>query len=91
MKAVGFHKPGPIAAPDSLVDVDLAVPEPGPRDLLVAVRAVSVNPVDTKMRVRVTPKDGVPEVLGYDAAGVVEAVGSDVTLFRPGDQVFMPG
>ncbi|PRZ40465.1 zinc-binding alcohol dehydrogenase family protein [Antricoccus suffuscus] len=76
--------------PASLVDVEIARPEPRPRDLLVQVEAVSVNPVDVKQRTRVEPP---PEgrVLGYDASGVVLEVGSEVTLFAPGDQVYYAG
>ena len=91
MKAIGFHTPGPIDRRDSLVDLDLPIPEPGPRDLRVAVRAVSVNPVDYKLRSSATPPDGQPRILGFDAAGIVDAVGADVTLFRPGDAVFYAG
>lgn len=91
MKAVGYHKPLPIDDDQALVDLDLPKPTPGPRDLLVAVRAVSVNPVDYKLRAGVTPPAGQPRVLGFDAAGVVEAVGAEVTLFRPGDEVFHAG
>ncbi|WP_434051346.1 MAG: zinc-binding alcohol dehydrogenase family protein [Roseibium sp.] len=91
MKAVALTRYLPIENPESFVDVDLPKPEPEGRDLLVAVRAVSVNPVDTKIR---APKDTVeetPRVLGWDAAGIVEAVGPDVTLFKPGDQVYYAG
>ncbi len=88
MKAIGYFATGP---PDVLTDIEVATPLAGPRDLLVAVRAVSVNPVDTKVRRRKTPPAGQPWVLGYDAAGVVEAVGADVTLFKPGDEVFYAG
>lgn len=92
MKAVGYHRSLPVSDPDALVDFDADVPKPGPRDLRVAVKAVSVNPVDTKVRMRAAPRDGEPpKVLGYDAAGVVESIGSDVTLFRPGDEVFYAG
>ena len=91
MKAVGYHTPLPIASEQSLVDLELPVPAPGPRDLLVAVRAVSVNPVDVKVRASAVPELGVPKILGWDAVGVVEAVGRDVTLFRTGDEVFYAG
>ncbi|MDQ0473422.1 zinc-binding alcohol dehydrogenase family protein [Labrys wisconsinensis] len=91
MRAVGFENPGPIDNPDSLVDIELPKPEPRGHDLLVEVRAVSVNPVDTKMRVRVKPEPGAWQVLGWDAAGTVAAVGPDVTRFRPGDAVFYAG
>ena len=91
MKAVGYHTPLPIASEQSLVDLELPVPTPGPRDLLVAVRAVSVNPVDVKVRASAVPEPGVSKILGWDAVGVVEAVGPDVTLFRIGDEVFYAG
>lgn len=94
MKAVAYHAPGPIDAPDALVDVELPDPEPAGRDLLVEVRAVSVNPIDTKVRAGTGPQAGGPEetkVLGWDAAGVVAATGPDVTLFRPGDTVWYAG
>ncbi|GLV30970.1 oxidoreductase [Sphingobium sp. TomTYG75] len=90
MKAVGFKEGGPLEREDSLIDIEVADPSPGPRDLLVRVRAVSVNPVDTKVRGGAKPAEE-PMVLGYDAAGVVEAVGADVTLFAPGDEVFYAG
>ena len=91
MRAVGFHKPLPIEDDQSLLDLTLPDPVPGPRDLLVRVRAVSVNPVDTKVRMRANPQEGQPQVLGYDAAGVVEAVGPEVTRFKAGDAVFYAG
>ncbi len=92
MKAVGYFKSLPIAAPDSLIDLSLEAPKPAGRDLLVAVKAVSVNPVDTKVRMRAQAGEGEPaKVLGYDAAGVVEATGPDASLFKPGDEVFYAG
>jgi zinc-binding alcohol dehydrogenase family protein len=91
MRAVGFHKPLPIEDAQALLDLGLPVPVPGPRDLLVRVRAVSVNPVDTKVRRRANPPEGQPQVLGYDAAGLVEAVGPEVTRFKVGDPVFYAG
>jgi zinc-binding alcohol dehydrogenase family protein len=92
MKAVGYHKSLPITEKESLVDITVDKPTPGGRDLLVAVRAVSVNPVDAKQRMRAAARPGEPpKVLGYDAAGVVDAVGPGVTLFRPGDEVFYAG
>jgi len=75
MKAVGYQKSLPIADDRSLVDTELPKPAPAGRDLLVKVRAVSVNPVDTKMRMRAEPPAGEWRVLGWDAAGVVETAG----------------
>lgn len=91
MKAIGYHKPLPIAEAGSLIDTVLDTPTPTGRDLLVRVEAVSVNPVDVKLRGGVAPAEGALRVLGFDAAGTVEAVGPDVTLFRPGDAVFYAG
>src|SRR5215470_1028754 len=91
MKAVALYKYLPIAHPESLVDVELPNPEPSGRDLLVAVRAVSVNPVDTKVRAPKPTVEAQPRVLGWDAAGVVVDIGPEVTLFRPGDEVFYAG
>jgi zinc-binding alcohol dehydrogenase family protein len=91
MKAIGYWRAGPITADDALVELELPTPAPGPHDLRVAVKAVSVNPADTQLRQTQAPKKGEFRVLGYDAAGVVEAVGSNATLFRPGDEVFYAG
>lgn len=91
MKAVGYQQSLPIDDAAALLDIELPKPEPAGRDLLVAVKAISVNPVDTKVRRRAAPPAGEFKVLGYDAAGVVEAVGPEVKLFKPGDQVFYAG
>jgi len=91
MKAIGYQQSLPVDDVNSLIDIELPDPTPGPRDLLVEVRAISVNPVDTKIRMRVQPEAGQYQVLGWDAAGVVRAVGSEVTLFQPGDEVFYAG
>ena len=91
MKAVALTRYLPIDDPQSLLDVELDRPVATGRDLLVRVEAVSVNPVDTKLRAPKPQVEPQPKVLGYDAAGVVEAVGSEVTLFRPGDAVYYAG
>ncbi|MGH8433486.1 MAG: zinc-binding alcohol dehydrogenase family protein [Pseudomonas sp.] len=91
MKAVAYYQSLAIDNPESLQDVELPEPSPGPRDLLVEVRAISVNPVDTKIRQNVQPDNGQAKVLGWDVAGVVKAVGSDVSLFKVGDKVFYAG
>ena len=91
MKAVGYTTSLPIDDAKSLVDFETAKPEPTGRDIRVAVKAVSVNPVDTKVRKRAAPPAGEHKILGYDAAGVVDAVGPEVTLFKPGDEVFYAG
>ncbi|WP_295538800.1 zinc-binding alcohol dehydrogenase family protein [uncultured Pseudacidovorax sp.] len=91
MKAVGYRQNLPIDQPDSLVELDLPMPQPGPRDLRVRVAAVSVNPVDTKVRRNAAPEAGQARVLGWDAVGTVDAVGSAVTGFAPGDRVYYAG
>jgi NADPH:quinone reductase len=91
MKAVGYKIPGPIEAGASLVDIDLPEPSPAGRDLLVEIKAISVNPVDYKVRRSTAPQDGEWKVLGYDASGIVRAVGPDVSLFQPGDAIFYAG
>ena len=91
MKAVGLYKYLPIDHPESLLDLEIDTPAPAGRDLLVGVKAISVNPVDTKRR---APKDLVektPKILGFDASGIVEAVGPDCTLFKPGEPVYYAG
>lgn len=91
MKAIGLYRYLPIDDPEALLDVELPNPVPVGHDLLIRVLAVSINPVDTKVR---APKDKVeptPRVLGWDAAGVVETVGPDCTLFLPGDGVYYAG
>ncbi|SFS08682.1 zinc-binding alcohol dehydrogenase family protein [Dyella sp. OK004] len=90
MKAVAYRRSLPITDAESLLDVTLPEPVAQGRDLLVRVEAVSVNPVDTKIRARVDPQ-GADKVLGWDAAGTVVAVGADVSLFKPGDQVYYAG
>jgi NADPH2:quinone reductase len=91
VKAVALNRYLPIDDPQSLLDVELPTPVAGEHDLLVRVEAVSVNPVDTKLRAPKPQVETSPRVLGYDAAGVVEAVGSAVAGFRPGDRVYYAG
>ncbi|WP_434608214.1 zinc-binding alcohol dehydrogenase family protein [Pseudomonas sp. R1-7] len=91
MKAIAYYQSLPINDPQSLQDIELPEPVAGPKDLLVEVRAISVNPVDTKVRQNVQPEGGAAKVLGWDVAGVVKAVGSEVTLFKAGDKVFYAG
>jgi zinc-binding alcohol dehydrogenase family protein len=92
MKAVAYRQPLPIDKPAALEDLDLPAPVPGARDLLVRVKAVSVNPVDTKVRKGGALAAGqTSRVLGWDAVGVVEATGSGVTLFKPGERVYYAG
>jgi NADPH2:quinone reductase len=96
MKAIAFTRPLPIEAQDSLVELDLPQPEFGPRNLLVNVRAVSVNPVDTKVRGArhqgsASENTGKPRVLGWDAAGVTVGKGAAVTAFDVGDEAYYAG
>ncbi|MGE8114208.1 zinc-binding alcohol dehydrogenase family protein [Pseudomonas sp. NPDC086566] len=90
MKAVVYNQPGlPIQDPQSLYDAELPAPKPGARDLLVEVKAIAVNPVDTK--IRASRGGELQQVLGWDAVGVVRETGAEVTLFQPGDEVFYAG
>lgn len=92
MKAIGYKIPQAIDHAGSLLDIELPEPVATGRDLLVEVKAVSVNPVDTKVRGSAKPAEGHDyKVLGWDASGIVKAVGPDVTLFRPGDRVWYAG
>jgi zinc-binding alcohol dehydrogenase family protein len=90
MKAIGFDRNLPAEHPEALVDLTLDDPQPGPRDLLVRIRAVSVNPVDYKVRQN-RKAAGKGEVLGWDAVGIVEGVGSDVRQLEVGERVYYAG
>ncbi len=91
MKAIAYYQSLPIDHAEALLDIELPAPRPGPRDLLVRVMAISVNPVDTKIRRNVSPGVGEAKVLGWDVAGEVLEVGAEVRQFRPGDKVFYAG
>ncbi|HSI40360.1 MAG TPA: zinc-binding alcohol dehydrogenase family protein [Xanthobacteraceae bacterium] len=91
MKAIGYVESLPISAERALFAFEAPDPVPGPRDLLVRVAAISVNPVDTKVRMRRQGTPEVPVILGWDAAGTVEAVGAQVSGFKPGDAVYYAG
>lgn len=91
MKAVGYLQALPINNPEALQDLELPAPVPGARDLLVRVKAISVNPVDTKVRANTAPAPGQSKVLGWDAVGVVEGVGNAVTGFKVRDRVYYAG
>ena len=91
MRAVGFNAPQPINAETSLIDIELPMPEAKGRDLLVEIKAISVNPVDTKVRKSAAVEAGQHRILGYDAAGIVKTVGPEVKLFQPGDEVYYAG
>lgn len=91
MRAVGLTRYLPGSGPQCLEDIEIDRPVPSGRDLLVRVEAVPVNRVDTKERAPKEAVENVPKILGYDAAGVVEAVGTEVTGFHPGDKVFHAG
>ena len=91
MKAVALTRYLPIDDPQSLFDVELPVPTASGHDVLVRVEAISVNPVDTKIRSPKPQVEAEPKMLGDDAAGVVAAVGEHVTLFQPGDEVYYAG
>jgi NADPH2:quinone reductase len=91
MKAIGYKHALPITKPNSLLDFELPIPTALEHDLLVEVKAVSVNPVDSRVRASTQPPEGAYRVLGFDAAGVVKAIGARVTLFKPGDEVWYAG
>src|SRR6266487_1302745 len=91
MKAIGFYHPLPLTDPESLIDLEIATPLPTGRDLLVNVHAVSVNPVDVKVRASQSQGEPSPHILGWDVAGVVAQLGSECTLFKPGDEVYYAG
>ncbi|NER23501.1 MAG: zinc-binding alcohol dehydrogenase family protein [Symploca sp. SIO1C2] len=90
MKAIGYNEAGPITAAEALIEFEAETPELRPWDLLVEIRGISVNPVDVKVRSKVSPEKGT-KVIGYDAAGVVQQVGRDVSKFKVGDEVFYAG
>lgn len=93
MKAVGIKTSLPIEAADSFIEFETPKPQPSGKELLIKISAIAVNPVDFKIRQN-SAKDTVldtPKILGWDAAGVVEAVGDDVTLFKTGDKVYYAG
>jgi len=91
MRVVAYKQAGPIDRPDSLIEIELPNPVASGQDLLVAVKAVSVNPVDVKVRQTSAASDNGWRTLGWDASGIVKAVGPDVTSFQPGDEVFYAG
>jgi zinc-binding alcohol dehydrogenase family protein len=90
MKAIGYNTPSSITAKDALIQFEAEIPEIGPHDLLVEVKGISVNPVDVKVRANF-PADNGTKIIGYDAAGVVKKIGSNVSLFKVGDEVFYAG
>jgi zinc-binding alcohol dehydrogenase family protein len=92
MKAVGYRTPLSIDDPDALLDIELEMPVARDRDLLVEVKAISVNPVDTKQRKSAKPDPGKEyKVLGWDCAGVVVGTGKLTSLFKKGDEVYYSG
>ncbi len=91
MKAIGYSHPQPIEQNDALIDIELPTPQAKGRDILVKVQAVSVNPVDTKVRISASPEAGEYKVLGWDAVGEVIATGELVELFKVGDSVWYAG
>jgi len=91
MKAVGFYEYLPIDHPESLLDVQVEAPTPAGRDLLAEVKAIAVNPVDTKRRAAGSRPSSELKILGWDAAGVVQAIGPQAELFKPGDKVYYAG
>lgn len=91
MKAIGYYQSLPITDNNALMDMDVSVPKATGHDILVEIKAVAVNPVDTKVRRNVQPESQQPKILGWDASGVVAEIGSEVTMFKPGDEVWYAG
>ena len=91
MKAIGYLTPKSIDQDDALIDIELNLPEAQGHDILVKVAAISVNPVDVKIRASAPPEAGQHKIVGWDAVGEVVAVGGQVSLFKPGDQVWYAG
>lgn len=91
MKAIGFTEHLPINSPDSLKEFELPIPTPKGHDLLVKIQGVSVNPVDIYVRRGGHAKLKQPKIIGWDAVGIVQTIGEQVSLFKPGDQVFYAG
>jgi len=91
MKAIGYQNSHPITHPEALMDIELAKPVASGRDILVKVEAISVNPVDSKIRTSVTPAESEYKVLGWDAVGIVDSVGEQASMFKPGDKVWYAG
>lgn len=93
MKAIGFKKSLPITEAESFIEFEIEKPKAEGRNLLVKIAAISVNPVDYKVR-QGSAKDkmlDVPKIIGWDAVGIVEEVGSEVSLFKKGDEVYYAG
>ncbi|MCL5128007.1 zinc-binding alcohol dehydrogenase family protein [Algibacter sp. L4_22] len=91
MKAIGYKENLPIEDIKSLQDITLDKPKATGRDILVEIKAISVNPVDYKIRANRSAPDGNWSVIGWDAVGIVKAVGEDVSLFKVGDEVWYAG
>ncbi|OIN66048.1 NADPH:quinone reductase [Exiguobacterium sp. KRL4] len=90
MKAIGFQQHLPIKEANSLIDIEIECPAAQGRDVLVEVKAVSINPVDTKVRAHGSD-EAEPKIIGYDAAGIVVEVGDQASFFSVGDEVYYAG
>ncbi|WDE95806.1 alcohol dehydrogenase catalytic domain-containing protein [Lentisphaera profundi] len=91
MKAIGYKTPGSIDSKEALMDIELESPKAQGQDLLVEVQAISVNPVDYKIRQGRVPEENQYAVIGWDATGIVKEVGDQVSLFKVGDKVWYAG
>lgn len=93
MKAIAYKQAGPITAADSLIEIETETPQIQDHDLLVEILGISLNPVDVKVRAMAQfgPEKGQSKIIGYDAAGIVRRVGSAVSKFKEGDEVFYAG
>ena len=91
MKAIGYKENLPVTDEKSLQDIELDMPKASGKDILVEVKAISVNPVDYKIRQGVKPENGQWKIIGWDATGIVKEVGDEVSLFKVGDEVWYAG
>ena len=91
MKAIGLTHYLPIDDPKFLMDFEIDKPTPGKRDIRVAIKAIAINPVDVKVHAPKDKVEDIPRILGWDASGIVEAVGDEVTLFNVGGEVYYAG
>ncbi|MCI2228516.1 zinc-binding alcohol dehydrogenase family protein [Polaribacter sp. MSW13] len=91
MKAIGYKENLPIEDVKSLQDIQLSTPKATGRDLLVEIKAISVNPADYKVRAGIPVEGDNWKVIGWDATGIVKEVGNDVSLFKVGDEVWYAG
>jgi len=91
MKAIGLTQYLPIENPKSLEDIEISKPSPKGHNILVSIKSISINPIDTKVRAAKDTVEDTPKILGWDASGIVDEIGEEVTLFKVGDEVYYAG